>query len=82
MHAGSKSKRTAGATWADEAAADVIGASSSVKTGTCKFCKDETGDYGHNTEASGQAITSEALPLLPFFFPELFLGLLPIAPGF
>jgi len=27
-------------------------------------------------------LTSEALPLLPFFFPELFLGLLPIAPGF
>lgn len=25
--------------------------------------------------------TSEALDLLPFFFPELFLGLLPIASG-
>ncbi len=56
MHAARRSKRTAGATGADEAAADVIGASSSVKTGTCKLCKDETGDCGHNAEPSGRAV--------------------------
>ena len=56
MHAASQSKRTAGATGAAEAAADVIGASSPVKTGTCELCKDETGDYGHNAEPSGRAV--------------------------
>lgn len=29
-----------------------------------------------------ELLTSDVLTLLPFFFPELFLGLLPIAPGF
>ena len=51
-----QSKRTAGATRSAEAAADVIGASSSVKTGTCKLCKDETGDYGHDAGSLGRAI--------------------------
>lgn len=72
---------TAGATGAGAAAAaDVIGASSPVKTGTCNGCEVRNQCYRDRQDVRIRDGTCATLLLLLLpFLPELFLGLLPIA---